>query len=775
MRVWRVWVYLVAMGAFSGASALAQTLATATTSTATDAWVGRPIAQMLDASIRAGVKLVYSSATVPADLRVISEPRAMRPLERIREVLKPHGLELRAMPAGTWVVAPIGTTPKTAPDTDRETLPHLRSGEALAEVTVLGSRYTLRANALSSPLGLSGQDLALQPALFEDPLRAIRRFPGTAGTTYSSRTHVRGGKDNENLILLDGVPLIDPFRRLGQPADLSLVDAALLDRVEFFPGVFPVEYGGRMSSVVRLESHRATRPFGGRLALGFVNASALLEGQLPDREGDWLVAARRSTLDLLAHAVEPDIGRPKLFDVFASAHQQVRPGWIGSAGLLKAFDEAETLERDGSESSELNADRLIGWLGLDGTIGASSVETRLAFNRNTIRRSGIIAEEDGADGDLVDRRHIRSLLLRQDGATPWGRTLWRWGWQVGAAEVAYDYRKAVHFTEDAVALYGVPAQESFALKADSGARDQAAYLSVQWTVAARLFAEVGWRGERHHYETGQTDARGDPRLSLLWKQGRSQWRLGWGQFSQFAEASELPVDRLRTTFDPPSHSALWVLGWDYTFDSDRLVRLEIYDRRVRNPWPHLESLINPLVVVPELHPDQVLIAPMRAHSQGLDLYVAGRLSARSQGWLSYSYSRSRDRFGASRAPRTWDQPHALMVGFSTDQWGWLWSATLTAHSGWPTTRVAVTAEDDIVLGSRNASRLGWYGTLDLKAQHAFAMPRGQLRFTAELTNATDRRNECCSSLEFATDEEPPKVDRDHWLPRLPLLSVAWEF
>jgi hypothetical protein len=160
---------------------------------------------------------------------------------------------------------------------------------------------------------------------------------------------------------------------------------------------------------------------------------------------------------------------------------------------------------------------------------------------------------------------------------------------------------------------------------------------------------------------------------------------------------------------------------------------------------------------------------------GLDLHVFGPLSKRWSGWLSYSLSRVRDRFEIGSVPRSWDQRHALVAGLTTERWGWNWSTMLTAHSGWPTTVLAPSADGEIVLGSRNDARLPWYATLDLKAQHVFDMRRGRLRFTAELTNATDRSNRCCSSLDFTGEDDVPQLDQDNWLPLLPLLSVAWEF
>lgn len=735
--------------------------------------VGRSVAQMLNEAVRDGLRIVYSSQWVTADLKVLAEPKATDTLERLREILSPHGLILTPKADGVWVVTPTARASRGLNEDSSLRQTQLRA--PLAEVTVTGSRYTLRSASAIDGLSLRGPDLQAQPGLVDDPLRAIRRFPGTAGTAYSSRTHVRGGLDNENLIMLDGVPLPDPFRRVGLPADLSLIDPSIIDRVEFYPGVFSSEYGGRLSSVMNLASRRATHPFGGRLGIGFITASALLEGQLPDPGSDWLISARRSTLDLVPRSLAPDIGHPKLFDLFASVHWQASTDWRWSFGLLSAADEVEVAESDRTESSALHSDRTETWVGLEGRLGDTLLQTRVVFNSNNLKRAGDLEDEDGAEGTLIDRRHTTSVLVMQDGITPIGSIALRWGWQAGHSDVRYDYFKSAEFTPLVSELFGVPQLEEFGIATDTGSNELAVYSSLQLKPMRSLMADVGIRWEHHHYDTHQTHSRADPRLTLVYRQNpQSQWRLGWGTLTQFASGAELPVERGAGRYDNPSRSSLWVLGWDRNFAEGRSLRVEIYDRSVDDPWPRLESLLNPLVLVPELRADQYLVAPGRSRARGLDVYCAGSLGASWQGWLSYSLSRAFDRFDSGAQARSWDQRHSLVAGLTTDRWRWRWTAMVTAHSGWPTTEISVLDNGSIELGRRNDARLPWYATLDLKAEHLFDMPRGELRLAAELTNATDRINRCCSSLDFG-GEGTVRVDQDSWLPIVPLLSVAWEF
>jgi hypothetical protein len=164
--------------------------------------------------------------------------------------------------------------------------------------------------------------------------------------------------------------------------------------------------------------------------------------------------------------------------------------------------------------------------------------------------------------------------------------------------------------------------------------------------------------------------------------------------------------------------------------------------------------------------------------RGIDVHFAATLGDDWSGWLSYSASRARESIAGRSQPRSWDQRHALGVGLATQRWGWTWTGALTAHTGWPTTPIHVFEDDEIALGARNSTRLPWYGTLDIRAQRSFELTHGRLQVSIELTNATDHRNYCCSSLEFERDSTGtlvPQVQRKLLLPIVPFVTLAWEF
>src|ERR1700752_3103694 len=66
--------------------------------------VGDSLSDALHEIQRTGVRLIFSTQTVPPDLRVIAEPAGATAEERLHSLLDPHGLGLRQLPGGGWII-----------------------------------------------------------------------------------------------------------------------------------------------------------------------------------------------------------------------------------------------------------------------------------------------------------------------------------------------------------------------------------------------------------------------------------------------------------------------------------------------------------------------------------------------------------------------------------------------------------------------------------------------------------------------------------------------
>ncbi|MCY3487089.1 MAG: TonB-dependent receptor plug domain-containing protein [Bacteroidetes bacterium] len=98
---------------------------------------------------------------------------------------------------------------------------------------------------------LSAAQIEDMPAILGegDVIKALQFLPGIQpGREGFSGIHVRGGRADQNLILLDGLSLYNPTHVMGL---FSVFNPSSLKQVEVLKGGFPARYGGRLSSIIR--------------------------------------------------------------------------------------------------------------------------------------------------------------------------------------------------------------------------------------------------------------------------------------------------------------------------------------------------------------------------------------------------------------------------------------------------------------------------------------------------------------------------------------------
>jgi hypothetical protein len=83
-----------------------------------------------------------------------------------------------------------------------------------------------------------------------------------------------------------------------------------------------------------------------------------------------------------------------------------------------------------------------------------------------------------------------------------------------------------------------------------------------------------------------------------------------------------------------------------------------------------------------------------------------------------------------------------------------------------------------VIGERNAVRMDYYNSLDLRLTRTFVLPRGALDVFVEASNALARENPCCIDY-TVTRREDGSADlaenTDNWLPLVPSFGVLWRY
>lgn len=154
-------------------------------------------------------------------------------------------------------------------------------------------RKIIRENSTDLSLErISVKELEILPKGIEtDIMRSLQYIPGVSATgDVTARYYVRGGGGDQNLILLNGVELYNPFHSLGL---FSVIDPEMINSLEFYKGGFTSEFNGRLSSVMDVISKDGNKNmYGFKGGLSFLTAKGLVEGPIPN--GSFMITGRMS-------------------------------------------------------------------------------------------------------------------------------------------------------------------------------------------------------------------------------------------------------------------------------------------------------------------------------------------------------------------------------------------------------------------------------------------------------------------------------------------------
>ncbi|MCH7414013.1 TonB-dependent receptor [Belliella sp. R4-6] len=135
-----------------------------------------------------------------------------------------------------------------------------------------------------------------------DVFKVLQLLPGVqSGTEGASGLYVRGGGPDQNLILLDGVPVYNASHLFGF---FSVFNADAINNVELIKGGFPSRYGGRLSSVIDITMKEGNmQEVKGEGSIGLIASKITVEGPIKKDKTSFILSARRTYLDILARPI----------------------------------------------------------------------------------------------------------------------------------------------------------------------------------------------------------------------------------------------------------------------------------------------------------------------------------------------------------------------------------------------------------------------------------------------------------------------------------------
>ena len=557
--------------------------------------------------------------------------------------------------------------------------------------------------------------------------RALATLPGVTPTTdFGSFLSVRGGTPDQNLTLMDGVEIHNPYRLFGL---VSAFNPETVSSFSLAAGGFGAQYGDRLSSLLVVRNRPGERTFGGTSSLSVTDGNLVFEGPLPGG-GSWLATARRTYYDVIVGRIL-DQDFPSFEDFQLRADWEFGPGHrLSLVGLSSREDtNFNFTEDEGAEAGER-----VDFLGdIGNELGAARLDalisdrvtatTILSWYRNTevldfdaeiFTENRVVNVEDPERRDLPTRiafereRAVRDLSLRQEVGIQFGsRHFVETGFELHGLESSLDQIIQGPRNESAAnpsSVQGGAALPDLLVSEHSGVRG-GAWVQDAYRVTDRFTVEPGLRLD---WSTLNGRSTLSPRFAASWNLGRGvQARAAGGLYTQspgweklvssdylldlnaigdlFHERAVHAVFGLEKEL--PGSARLRVEGYWKRFDDLLVGRLETEAERMRR----LAEYDFPAELAGSVPRDpRITINPANEGAgvaRGLDLYLE-RLdpAARVAGWVSYAYGKAERETYGLRYPFEYDRPHALnVVGRIGITESWSLAATGRLSSGFPYT------------------------------------------------------------------------------------------
>lgn len=652
-----------------------------------------------------------------------------------------------------------------------------------------------------------------------DLFRALQRVPGVSTRDdYTATMWTRGASWDQTRVYFDGLPLYNPTHAGWL---FAAVNPDAIGSASFHPGYRSVRWGEGSAGVLDLRSRtgRNSESVRGNAEVSFASARLSLDGEIPGADLRWMVAGRRSYVDVLSAVAEGIAGRDDLHipydftDIVARVDAPLGGGWGIEASSILEYDHLRgdipgLLEgnrgRWGNRAARVTAGGPVGPVTTRLTLGGTDFST-LIFEKEADSGTPIATLPT-----LENGIEHRSMTIEIEPATASGSQRdWALGASVARDSVNYDGPFSLLGALVTDGARDPLTQSPFTY--GSSLNHAAAWGERRWSLGSRVTAITGLR-----FEIGDSVSNGgrlriaprgairaEPTDGLAFTAG---WSRGY-QYTQDVSPAAGPIG-------PQLHlSAIWVLassarafpavqtdlmtlGAERSWGDGWSVVANVYDRvatglKIPNPTPGFVTLGR--------DPD----AEASNRARGLELSLR-RLTGSWTGSVGYSWGRSE----MESQPRNAEE-EAITFPASADIRGSLDASVLvmlgrsvrlggafTYGSGVPYTRLIfgdkTPASPPPSLGSPNAERTPSYASLDLMAEYGHSIGDWQVSAYLQVRNLSNRDNsvtysgswdcpssgtpsgtgtfsQVCASAAGVTDRF------ETGLPRLPLLGVRIAF
>ncbi|RYE22867.1 MAG: hypothetical protein EOP51_12175 [Sphingobacteriales bacterium] len=516
-----------------------------------------------------------------------------------------------------------------------------------------------------------------------DVVKALQLTPGIKkGTEAGIGMYVRGGGNDENLIMLDGATVYNAGHMLGF---FSVFNPNSLKDVQMYKSCFPSQYGGRLSSVMDVRTKEASlTDYKANISLGMITSSFSVEAPLIKDKLSVAVSGRRTYIDKVFNYVPyhfSDINVKALYVVDPSnriylstyaSSDVLKMSSLGQKDTVSEAQQVKTGMKLNNQTMSLRWNHMpqSGKYATDFTV----LHTKFKYNVNGSMGGNNIAmqsaiQDFGVKGDLRTFASDRHKL------------------STGFA-ITYHY-----FNPNIVSSEGLLLDK---FKNSDGQKiyntEAAVYVNDDYKLNERWQANVGFRLSGDAVKD-KTYINAEPRLGLRYMVNEhSAVKVSYARMAQYlhlvsSSALVLPTDIWYpvTASVKPGMSDQVSAGYSYNIASVGVnLSAEVYYKWLHNLVEYREGA---LLILNNNYEKELVKG--KGRSYGLELF-ASKTTGKFTGWVGYSLSYAKRQFDSLNKGKEYfaryDRRHDLsLVGMYDISKHWGISSTAIYSTGGPFT------------------------------------------------------------------------------------------
>ncbi|WP_319482625.1 TonB-dependent receptor [uncultured Draconibacterium sp.] len=650
----------------------------------------------------------------------------------------------------------------------------------LDEITVHASKSNVERTQMSL-LQLPVERIEKLPVILGEPdvLKVIQLLPGVqAGTEGTSGIYVRGGGADQNLFLLDGVPVYNASHLFGF---FSVFNSNAVKTVNLYKGGFPARFGGRLSSVVDIRMKEGNdQEYKGEFSVGLISSRFSFEGPINKGKTAFIVSGRRTYIDVLAQpfiqlankkADNEDINAGYYFyDLNAKINHRFsdrdRLFLSMYSGKDKAYDKSEFTSGESNYYDKYNDN--LGWGNITSALRWNHVFGPKLFSNATLTYSkynfDVESDYEYTGQEYYDRDYFRYMSGINDVTAKMDFDYYpgvNHSLKFGASNTWHTFKPGVNHEKTTVDDDGYKLdQDTTYGNQNIAATEFDAYLEDSWNITSRLNANIGlyfswFNVQNTNYTSFQ------PRLAFRYLVSDNlSIKASYAKMSQYihllsSSTISLPTDLwLPTTQNvKPQNSEQWALGAAYKHRKG-------YEFSVEAFYKEMDNLI-------EYKPGATFsgvsegweskIETGKGWSYGAEFMVEKK-TGKTTGWLGYTLSWSNRKFDnlnfGKTFPAKYDRRHDINLVLNHEVskkfdigLAWVYGTGNATTLGAQDYSAMLPGMDNYYsggaityYGGRNSYRMPAYHRLDLSMNFHKQKKRGVRTWTVGVYNAYSRQN-----------------------------------